>query len=120
MNVGGFDEAICDGLSGEDYCFGKCLENAGYPIKYDPRMMLVEDRTPGQIGPVAIRRDKGVSPNDKSHAALDKLKGLEHTLNKFDIRKLRDDALAGKPWPAPSGSAFDWYDNQPLSEMTPN
>lgn len=120
LNVGGFEEETCDGMSAEDTAFGLMLANNGYPIKYDPRMMLIEDRTPGQIGPVAIRRDKGVSPNDKSHAALDKLKGLKHTLNKFDIRKLRDDALAGKPWPAPSGSDRDWFDGQPLSEMTLN
>lgn len=118
LRVGGFEEEHCDGLSGEDYIFGKMLENNGYPLFYEPRMIMVEDRTPEECGPVAIRRDKGVSPKDKSHAALDKLKGLKHTLNKFDIRQLRHDALARKPWPPPSGSATDWFDNQPLSEMT--
>ena len=119
LNIGGFEEEHCDGLSGEDYVFGKMLENNGYPVMFEPRMKMVEDRTEGQCGPIAIRRDKGVSPNDKSHAALDKLKGLKHTLNRFDIRKVRADVLAGKPWPPPSGSDKDWFDGQPLSEMTP-
>lgn len=117
LAIGGFEEEHCDGLSMEDVIFGKMLENAGYPLFYDHRALMTEDRTPGETGPVMIRKDKGITPNDKSHAALHKLSPLKYTLNNFDIRQVRADVLAGKPFPPPAGSAVDWYDGQPLSEM---
>lgn len=117
LQVGGFSEDYCDGLGSEDTMFGLVLKNNGFPIFYDTRMKIVEDRTPSEISPVAKRTDKGVSPNDKSHKILQVFMKSKHSMNSFDIRKVRGDAIAGKPWPAPSASHFDWFDNQPIHEF---
>jgi len=116
LNVGGYDET-CDGLSMEDCIFGLMLQNRGYDLRYDTRMKILEDRTPSALGTPMIRRDKGVSPNDKSHALLAMLKDRKTAMHGFDIREVRRKKLAGEPWPAPWGPEKDWYDGQPVSEM---
>lgn len=117
LQVGGMDE-LCDGISGEDYVFGLMLQNNGYPIYFDPRMKMIEDRTPGQCDPVAIRKDKGDSPNDKSHGLLAKLRVLKHATLPPDLRSIRAMVQSGKPFPAPTSPTLDWYDNEPISQMT--
>src|SRR5206468_2483832 len=116
LAVNGFDET-CDGLSFEDVIFGLHLSNRGYPILFDERMSVIQDRTPGQCGPVMVRRDKGVSPKDKSHSQIDKLGRLDRALHPIDLREIRKNVLAGGEWPLPWGPTHDWFDNQPLSEM---
>jgi len=116
LAVNGFDET-CDGLSGEDGIFGWMLHNRGYPILFDERLSVIQDRTPGQCGPVMIRRDKGVSPHDASHALLAKLGKLDRAAHPIDLRQIRKDVLAGKDWPKPWGPTHHFFDNQPLSEM---
>jgi hypothetical protein len=116
LDVNGYDEQ-CDGLSGEDYIFGTMLENNNYPIKYDTRLAIIEDRTPGKLEPVMIRRDKGKSPNDKSHALLDLLVGCKRAQHQWNLRQLRTLVLDGQPWPVPILPDKDWYDGQPLAEM---
>jgi hypothetical protein len=116
LAINGYDES-CDGLSGEDYIFGRMLENNGYPIKYDTRMAIIEDRTIGKLDPVMIRRDKGKSPKDKSHALLDLLSGCKRAQHQWDIPTVRRAVLSGEPWPVPSSPSKDWYDGQPLAEM---
>ena len=116
LRVGGFDET-CDGLSFEDSPFGLMLQNNNFPIYFDPRMKIIEDRTPGQCEPIALRRDKGVSPNDKSHALLKKLKDLKHVLLPPDLRGIRAMVQAGKSFPAPTTPATDWYDGQQINQF---
>jgi len=116
LRVGGYDET-CDGSGGEDYIFGLMLQNHGFPIYYDPRMVMVEDRTPGQTGPVSVRKDKGVSPNDKSHKLLETLRVLKHAKLPADLRGIRAMVQAGKGFPAPTSPHFDWYDNQPIKDF---
>lgn len=116
LTVNGFEE-LCDGLSSEDYLFGLMLANNGYPIKYDIRMAVVQDRTPDKISPVMRRTDKGVSPNDKSHRILAMLKDSKKTSHQWDLRKIRADVLAGKPFPIPTGPETDWFDGEPLKDM---
>lgn len=118
LQINGYDES-CDGMSGEDYIFGQMLQNNGFPIFYDLRMGIVEDRTPDKLGPAMIRRDKGVSPNDKSHAQLELLKGCKRAQHDLNIRELRNNKLLGGAWPIPTKPDKDWYDGQPLSEMEP-
>jgi hypothetical protein len=118
LAVNGFSEDLCDGLGSEDSMFGCTLHNAGFPIRYDPRMMIIEDRTPGEIDGALKRADKGVSPLDKSHAIVRALSTAKTSGNSFDIRNLRDRVLSGEPFPPPSASHFDWFDGQPISEMT--
>ncbi len=116
LEVGGYDE-LCDGSGHEDCIFGMMQENRGRPIRYEPRMITVTDRTPGQIGPTYRREDYGVSPNDYSHKVLNLLKDRKTAMHGFDIRKVREDALNGKPWPKPWGPTHHLWDGKPLGEL---
>jgi hypothetical protein len=116
--INGFDET-CDGLRYEDVFFGMMLANNGFPIRYDTRMKIIEDRTPGYTGPVMQGKDKGTSPNDKSHWLLNKLRTERRAIHQWDMRQVRACVLAGKGFPASSWPNKDPYDGQQLSEMTP-
>lgn len=117
LAVNGFSEDLCDGLGSEDSMFGVTLRNSGYPIMYDPRMLIIEDRTPGEIDGALKRADKGVSPNDKSHKIVEIMRDKTTSQNSFDIRHLRNRVLAGEPFPPPSASYTDWFDGQPIKDM---
>lgn len=116
LRVGGFDET-CDGSSGEDYIFGLMLQNHQFHIRFDPRMRMIEDRTPERCGPIAKRKDKGISPNDKSHALLERLRVLKHALQPPNLREIRNAVLNGQSFPGPSANQLDWYDGQPIKNM---
>ena len=131
LQVNGVDET-CDSLGLEDNLFGIMMENNRLPIRYDRRLKVVEDRTPCEsVGVMFRRTDKGKSPNDKSHALLYKLRGLKRAIHvgsefalpdgrraPLELRELREIALAGGELPAPLGPTHDWYDGQPLEEMS--
>ena len=117
MEVNGWDET-CDGCSAEDSIFGMMLANCGKRLRYDYRMKIIEDRTPGCCDPVMIRRDKGVSPKDKSHAQLELLRRLKRSRHQWDLPSVRTEYIKTGKWPIPTGPTHDWYDGQPLSEMT--
>lgn len=116
LQVGGVPE-VADSLGMEDVLFGLLLENNKFPIKYDPRMKIIEDRTPAESGPVMRRVDKGKSPHDKSHALLAMFTNATSSLNIFNIRALRNSVLRGEPFPIPSKPTLDWWDKQPISEF---
>jgi hypothetical protein len=118
LEVGGLPE-YCDGLGSEDYCLGIALRNAGKHLKLDRRMMTMESEELHFTEPPMKRTDKGVSPNDKSHAALRIAQGSKYFPNYYEggIRALREHVLAGNPFPICQIPTTDWYDNQPLSEM---
>lgn len=116
LAVNGFDES-CDSLGMEDVIFGRMLENGGFPIKYDERMMIIEDRTPEFYEAAVGRTDKGVSPNDKSHALLDRTNGKKQSTHHWNLREVRADILAGRSFVVPTEPATDWYDGKPLSEF---
>lgn len=122
LDVNGLEEG-CDGLTSEDVIFGFMLHNAGHRIDFVPDLFVSQDRT----GPIAstkgtsyAARDKGVSPNDKSHAALSRFGGRRRTEFTADLRDLRGRRARGEPWPLPDPNVCDWYDGQPLREMQPN
>jgi len=116
LAVNGWPEE-CDGLGGEDTMFGLMLSNNGFPMRYDTRMRMVEDRTPGETGPVYRREDFGVSPLDYSHKVLAAFQTRRASTHGFDIRALRKDILSGKQWPKPWGPTKHSWDNRPLSEL---
>ena len=128
LTVNGFEEG-CDSLTGEDYIFGKMLENAGYRIDFSTELFVTLDRTLHNAGGKGGRTskgkgyaatDKGVSPNDKSHAALDRFGSRKRTELTPDLRALRAASLAGTlTWPLPDPNMADWYDNQLVREMQP-
>jgi hypothetical protein len=117
LEQNGHDEN-CDSLGLEDVIFGNRLAQNGRITKFDPAMKIIEDRTPYACENMPKRTDKGVSPNDRSHAVLSKFGGGKRASHGFDIRAVRNDALAGKPWPLPWGPTHDFWDNEPLGEMT--
>lgn len=116
LAVNGYDET-CDGISMEDVIFGLMLQNNGYPIAYDKRMKIVEDRTPDQLGKPMRREDKGISPDDKSHAMLHMLSQAKRATHQWNLSEIREKVLKGEPFPIPTGPTHDWYDGQPIAEF---
>jgi hypothetical protein len=118
LEVGGFPE-YCDGLGSEDYCLGIALSNAGKHLKYDRRLMTLESEELHFVEPAMKRTDKGVSPNDKSHAALRIAQGSRYFPNYYEggIRALRDHVLGGGEFPTAQVPDRDWFDGQLIAEM---
>lgn len=123
LEVNGFEEG-CDGLSMEDVIFGLMLANRGRRIDYVPDLFVSQDRTGGQpslkgTGPnTYAATDKGVSPNDKSHAALARFGKRTRTEFTPDLSQLRVEYHGGRiSWPLPDPNLRDWYDGQPIREM---
>lgn len=118
LAVGGWPE-MADGLSFEDNLMGFCLQNNGFDLKYDERMFTTESEDEHGTGYVFRRTDKGVSPNDKSHAALAKAQATKFWDNPIPggIRAVRDSVLRGEPFPIQTEPTHCWYDQQPISEM---
>lgn len=117
LRVNGLEEG-CDSLTGEDYIFGLMLGNAGYRIDYEPRLFVTQDRTFGTEHGFAMT-DKGQSPRDKSHAALDRFGKRDRTEFTPDLREIRRVLAEGGNFPAvdPSYEYRDWYDGQLVREM---
>lgn len=117
LEQNGHDERL-DSLGLEDVVFGNRLAQNGRVTMFDSRMKIIEDRTPEHCKDMPKRTDKGISPNDRSHAMLDKFGGGKRAGHPFDIRDVRNRALAGEPWPMPWGPTHDFWDGEPLGEMT--
>lgn len=116
LRINGFSEDVCDSLGLEDAMFGVMLRNYGFPMVYDSRMKIIEDRTPGEIYGALKRADKGVSPQDKSHKIVEIFRDKTDSQNSFDIRNLRDRVLSGEPFPPPSAIHLDWYDGSEIKD----
>lgn len=110
LEANGFEEG-CDGLSGEDYIFGFMLENNGHRIDFVPSMLVTLERS-GLHKNTYARADKGVSPNDKSHAAIDRFKKSKRTEFTQDLTALREQLAHGRSFPVPDPKVDyrDWYD----------
>jgi hypothetical protein len=122
LEANGAEEG-CDGMGAEDYIFGYQLENNGHQIDFVPSLAVMQERSEVSVaaGPsIALRRiDKGVAPNDKSHAALKRFRKRKRTEFTPDLRALRAARAAGKlVWPMPDPGMRDWYDGQLVREMT--
>ncbi len=119
LNVNGWDEN-CDGMGYEDVVTGEVLKNAGCRFMYDPQMKTFESQELHQQPDRMLRMDKGISPNDKSHAILESARQRKWCPNYFGeegIRGLRNRVLNGEPFPISKIPEHDWYDGRPLSEM---
>ncbi len=119
LEVNGQEE-LMDGLSMEDVIFGCHLENNGRPLFYDPRMHIVEDRTPSELGEPMKRTSKERHPHDlqdKGHEAWRRFAKLKRTEHPLDLRKVREEVLSGKPFPIPTEPQKDWFDQQPIKDM---
>lgn len=122
LDVNGAEEG-CDGMGTEDYIFGLMLENSGHRIDFVPDLMVTQERpessAPG-VPSLGIRRtDKGRSPLDKSHSALDRFRVRKQTEFSPNLRALRAVREAGRlVWPMPDPDLRDWYDGQHVRDMT--
>lgn len=116
LEINGADEC-CDSLGMEDVVFGSMLAANGFPMKYDERMAIVEDRTPEFYEAAVGRTDLGVSPNDKSHGILSRTAGKKRATHHWNLREVRDLVQRGEPFPIPTEPTHDWWDGRPLSEF---
>lgn len=118
LTVGGWPE-YCDGMGSEDYCLGIALKNAGFPLKYDRKMMTLESEEDHHREPSLRRTDKGTSPFDKSHAALNIAKSSSYFANYYPggMRALRAEILSGKPFPVIQEPKHDWFDGMEIAQM---
>jgi hypothetical protein len=119
LRINGWPEG-CDGVGYEDCVTGLMLSRNGYSFVYDTRMATYESEELHHVGTAFRRWDKGVSPNDKSHAIL----RIWNTANRFPnyfgdegIVGLRRSALNGDPFPPVGIPEHDWFDGMPLREM---
>ena len=120
LEVNGWPEDICDGIGNEDDVMGGVLREAGHPTFFDPEMKIIEDRTPTELDGALKRADKNphLGRQAKSHAVIRIMRGKTSSQNSYCIRNMRDRILLNhEEFPPPSAAPFDWYDNQPLSEM---
>lgn len=121
LQIGGFAEAWCDGLSFEDCIAGIMLGKKGWKFIYDRAMMTYESEEGHQDGVVMKRSDYGISPNDKSHHVLRMAEnGNGFHPNYFGeegIRGLRARVLAGDPFPINQLPEHEFFTATPLSEL---
>lgn len=120
LSIDGWPEALCDGMGFEDCLTGIVLENAGWTMRYDTTMMTLESEEGHHVGPNMCRQDQGVSPNDKSHKALEIARASKTFDNHFGpggIRELRRRTLAGEPFPIRTQPDKEWFTKKPLSEL---
>lgn len=117
LEANGFEEG-CDGLSGEDYIFGFMLENNKHRIDFMPSLFVALERSSPHKN-VYVRADKGVAPNDKSHAAIARFRSRKRSEFTPDLRALRDQLAGGGsfPVPDPRGDYRDWFDGTPIRNL---
>jgi hypothetical protein len=121
LDINGWPEAWCDGLSFEDCIAGCMLEKKGYTFRYVRSMMTFESEEMHNQLPVMKRSDYGVSPNDKSHAVLHMAKaGNGWHPNYFGeegIAGLRRRVLAGDKFPIVQCPEHEWFTATPLCDL---
>lgn len=121
LRVNGWPEILCDSMSFEDVIMGKILANNHYPMLYDPRAKIIEDRTPSELGTPMRRTAKEKYPNDtgdKAHEALRRVVGMKRSENPFgDIRELRARVQNGEPFPVLNKPETDWFDGMPVADF---
>jgi glycosyltransferase involved in cell wall biosynthesis len=120
LKINGWDND-CNGSGYEDYIAGIMLEKAGYSFRYDRKMLTLESEERHHTDSSFVRFDKGVSPNDKSHAFLKLVLNGRHVAPNYfgdgGIRAVREKVLNGEPFPIIKVPDRDWYDGQLLSEL---
>lgn len=119
LQVNGSDEA-CDGMGFEDCILGIRLANRRNAFQYSPLMLTYESEEDHHLDAIMRRTDKGVSPNDKSHAILAKAMGSDWAENAHlgvGLMGLRHIFQETGEIPVPDGPATDWFDGQAIKDM---
>jgi len=117
IQVGGWPEALCDGMGFEDCIMGIMLGNIGVHFQYHKGMMTWESEEGHHSNVVFKRKDFGNSPDDKSHAVLNTALRSKYHPNYFGdegIAGLRKRVLAGEPFPVVGIPEHEWYTGTPL------
>lgn len=117
LAVNGWPESLCDGLGSEDYCMGIALQNNGFPLQYDRRMLTLESEELHFAETPMKRSDFGVSPLDKSHSALNIALASKRFENTFDIREMRQKVLNGEAFPIPKIPEHEWFTGTALRDL---
>lgn len=121
LEINGWNEALCNGLSFEDVITGIQLSKKGYSFEYSRKMHTLESEELHAQLPVMKRSDYGVSPDDKSHAVLRMAQeGNGWHPNYFGeegIRGLRQRVLAGEPFPVCQIPEHEWWTKTPLKDL---
>lgn len=120
LQVNGYEEKS-NSVSFEDCLLGLTLSNNGFPMKFDPRPMLTEDRTPSKLGVPMKRSSKEKHPNDtsdKCHTLLKWTRTAKRSDNPYDIRELRIKIQAGGEFDIPNNpNEVDWFDSEPIKNF---
>lgn len=126
LQINGFDED-CDSMASEDYIAGLMLEQHGWKLMYDRRMLTFESEELHFVEKPFKRIIKAWTPESKfrekdaSHTILNMVRaGRKVAPNYFGeggIRAVRQRVLAGEPFPITQVPQHDWRDGQPLTEM---
>lgn len=124
VEAGGWPEFV-DGMGMEDVLLGKLLHNRGHTIYFDQRMKTLESEEHHFIEKPWKRSDYGISPKDKSHAALHMVNnGMKYFVNDYcgpgGIPELRRRVLAGEPFPVVQQPRNEWFTGTLLSELETN
>jgi len=123
LDVNGWPSSLTGGLGSEDYCMGIAIGNTSkYSFRFDRRMKTIESEEMHYLGEKFKKSDYGVSPADKSHAALNTAKQSQwfpqHFGGAFDnISDLRQHILNGGEFPIPAHPIHEWFTKQLLSEL---
>lgn len=120
LAVNGLEEG-CDGLSMEDVIFGLNLQNAGYRIDFAADMLVNQERSAAHANTYK-RTDRGKSPLDKSHAALERFGSRSRTEFTPDLTALRAEVAKDgyEAFEVPDAEIIeyrDWFDNQLIAEF---
>ena len=122
LQVNGSPEMCC-GMGFEDAILGLVMQNNNFPMMYDPNALLIEDRTPSELGTPMRRTAKERWPNDKEDKAHTLLKMVK-TMKSFEqpfgsLRELWERIQAGEPFPSvdKTKTHTDWFDGQPIKDM---
>lgn len=118
LDVNGFEEGV-DGLGAEDVVFGFNLANAGHKIDFVPSLFVQFHRPSRSLVPLYRRVDPGISPLDKSHAALARFGQRRRTEFTPDLMAIRAELARGGSFPIPDPKVDyrDWYDGSLIREF---
>jgi hypothetical protein len=120
LKVGGWPE-MADGLGFEDVLMGCSLQNVGVRFRYDPKMLTYEsEELHYEEGGKSFRKsDYGVSPSDKSHAAVNWARKEKNWANWFPdgIATYRQRCLHGEPFVIPTEPTHEWFTGTPLKDL---
>jgi hypothetical protein len=121
LDINGWPEAWCDGLSFEDCICGIMLSKKGYKFRYVRSMMTYESEEMHAQLPIMKRSDYGVSPNDKSHAVLHAAQNGDgwhpNYFGEEGFAGLRRRVLAGEPFPIVQIPQHEFFTSTPLKDL---